>query len=292
MTTPCYVYEFTLPKRDLGVDGVHDLLRSHCKSYTFQLERGEQTGYEHYQGRLSLFKKKRAGQTALCFPDTGIHITPTSANALQGEAFYCMKADSRIEGPWTDKDYKPPKRKLKCIELMKEKGLYPWQSDIISKLENYDPRTIHVVIDPNGNNGKTYCMKWLVNECDAMLIPPMESCEDLIGFAMSFPYRNMYVIDMPRSMPKKRLFGFYAGIETLKNGILYDKRYHGKFLLMDEPGVLVFTNVPPKKRYLSADRWKLWTIKNNELHVFTYGYDFQPPKRNGVSEEPQEEEGV
>lgn len=269
-TTQCYVWEFTLPKRELGVDDVHALLRSHCKAYTFQLEKGSGTGYEHYQGRLSLFKKSRGGDWDKRFPGTGIHVSPTVADNIKGEAFYCMKADTRLEGPWSDKDYKPPKRKLRCIESMREQGLYPWQKSICEKIQGYDARRIHIVIDPEGNNGKSWIMKWIYYELDGQIIPPMNSCEDLVGFAMSFPYKNLYVIDMPRAMKKNKLAGFYAGIETIKNGILYDKRYHGKFLVMDEPNILVFTNTPPKKRYLSLDRWKMWTIKNNELHIFKY----------------------
>lgn len=289
MSTQCYVYEFTLPKRELAVGDVHALLRSHCKAYTFQLERGDTTGYEHYQGRFSLFKKKRTTECAKLFTDTGIHVSPTSNNAREGEAFYCMKADTRVEGPWTEKDYKQPKPSLKCIELMKENGLYPWQTRLCEVIQGYDARKIHVVIDLEGNRGKTYCMKWMWHQLDAQIIPPMNSSEDLVGFAMSFPNKALYVVDMPRAMKKNRLGSFYAGVETIKNGILYDKRYHGKFHVMDEPNIVVFTNTPPKKKYLSPDRWKMWTIKDNELHIFKYDIrlDYTPVVRDASERQTQ-----
>ncbi len=273
------VLEFTLfkvQKKDgeiirgpIQVDDVHNLLRNHCKKYTFQLESGDTTGNEHYQGRLSLDKKTASWKQL--FPDSGISLRPTVTDNIKGPAFYCMKEQTRVDGPWTEKDFKIPKRKLKCIEKMKEKGLYPWQEEILSHLEEYDARTIHVVIDREGNNGKSWIFKWLIHELEAGFIPAScNSPEDLIAFAMCFPDKKTYVVDMPRAMKKTKLSGFYSAIETIKNGILYDKRYHGKMLLMDEPNILVFTNTPPKKMYLSLDRWKMWTIKNNELVIFKY----------------------
>lgn len=273
-STQCYVWEFTLHKlrgeREITVGDVHSMLRGYCKAYTFQLERAPTTGTEHYQGCFSLFKKSRGGDWDVKFPDSGIHVSPTVTENVKGEAFYCMKAETRIEGPWTEKHFKEPKPNLKCIDLMKEKGLYPWQTTLCSAIKGYDARKIHVVIDVKGNHGKTYCMKWMWHQMDAQIIPPMNSSEDLVGFAMSFPNKALYVIDMPRAMKKNRLAGFYAGVETIKNGILYDKRYHGKFHVMDEPNIVVFTNTPPKKKYLSPDRWKMWTIKDNQLHIFKY----------------------
>jgi hypothetical protein len=35
-------------------DDLHKFLDTKAKKWVFQLEKGEQTGYEHYQGRISL----------------------------------------------------------------------------------------------------------------------------------------------------------------------------------------------------------------------------------------------
>ena len=37
--------------------------------------------------------------------------------------------------------------------------------------------------------------------------------------------RKAYAIDLPRGMNKKGLADFYSGIEVIKNGVAYDKRY-------------------------------------------------------------------
>lgn len=294
MTTQCYVYEFTLSKRELAVGDVHALLRPYCKAYTFQLERGDENGYLHYQGRLSLIKKKRTTECAGLFADTGIHVSPTSKNAREGEAFYCMKAETRVEGPWTEKDFKPPKRKLKCIVKMEEEGLMPWQKSILEKVEGYDSRHIHVLVDTKGNNGKTWLMKWVQWNDLGQIIPPMYSAEDLIGFSMSFPDKPLYVVDMPRAMKKAKLSGFYSGIETIKNGILYDKRYHGKFHLMDEPQIIVCTNKFPPVRYLSKDRWKFYDISKTKqlIRLDLANYAQEEGSSHNKSSDSTQEAGV
>ena len=49
--------------------------------------------------------------------------------------------------------------------------------------------------------------------------------------------------------------------------MLYDTRYHARFEYFDEPQVVVFTNSPPKMKYLSRDRWRLWTITKRDKEL-------------------------
>ena len=70
---------------------------------------------------------------------------------------------------------------------------------------------------------------------------------------------------MPRGMKKDRLGDFYAGIEVIKNGVAYDKRYAAKKIRFDRPRIIVFTNMMPNLDLMSKDRWALWEIKNNKL---------------------------
>lgn len=292
MTKQVAVVDLTIKAKDLSVETLTAVFRKLCKKFVFQLERGEKKtennpdGYLHYQCRVSMFKKTTVSSILALFLGEdidGVKVSPSSNTSIKGEAFYCMKEQTRESGPWSDKDVSMPI--LRTVSKMEEAGLRPWQSDLLLQLEGYDDRHIHVVIDPGGNIGKSSLMKWIYIKRIGQPIPPMCTMEDLVQFCMNFPNKGLYVIDMPRAMPKKKLFGMYAGIETIKNGILYDKRYQGKYMMMDEPNVLVFTNCPPKKKYLSADRWKLWTVKDNELEVFKY-HDFSPPVNvQGASED-------
>jgi hypothetical protein len=93
-----------------GEDALRELLKGVAKTYVFQLERGD-GGYNHYQGRLSLFKKRRKGPALRLFGE-GLapnYFEPTiRSEYLKGDNFYCMKEDTKVAGPWTDKDVVAP----------------------------------------------------------------------------------------------------------------------------------------------------------------------------------------
>lgn len=57
-------YDFTLPKNDEWPDHmavIDKQLKDWCKHYVFQLEQSD-TGYIHWQGHVSLIKKRRENE--------------------------------------------------------------------------------------------------------------------------------------------------------------------------------------------------------------------------------------
>ena len=62
---------------------------------------------------------------------------------------------------------------------------------------------------------------------------------------------------------KKIMGDFYSGIEELKNGCAFDKRYKGQMLTFDRPRIFIFTNTLPDYNLLSNDRWNAWVINSN-----------------------------
>jgi len=247
-------------------------LRKHSKKWAFQKEQGENTGYLHWQCRFSLFGKQteNAVKNLLFAEDIeAFRVSHTSKNATKGEAFYVIKEHTRVEGPWQDND-PLPRAMTKTAQKVEEHGLFPWQNELMNQTEGWDDRKIHCVIDKDGNNGKGALCKWAYCKGYACLVPPFQSYSEIIEFVFCQPRHLLYFIDMPRAMPKKNLSDFYTGMEALKDGYLFDKRYKGRFELMEEPHIVIFTNAAPKKRYLTRDRWKVWTIRDQELVVYTY----------------------
>jgi hypothetical protein len=86
-------------------------------------------------------------------------------------------------------------------------------------------------------------------------------------------------------MPKKHLNGLFTAIEKLKNGYMCDKRYSFKWKrLLHSPSICLFSNKKPKLKYLSMDRWRLWTITKDKRLV-VYKCDHKKPKHGRVQEE-------
>jgi len=279
-SNPCYVWDVVcnIVKDQHGthgtvptVDSVHNALRSFCKSYVFQLEKSE-SGFDHYQGRITLIKKDRGTIATAIAAKIGEHVRftmiPTVSENRAKECFYQLKEQTKVAGPWKDTDFVMPQKKTRQMEEFEDYEKYPWQQKVIELSQQWDKRTIHVVVDAVGNNGKTDLVEWLVQNGKGTLVPPMRAMEDIMAMVMCKPPARCYLIDMPRAMRKEKLYDFYSGIESLKNGYMYDKRYQFKDRWIDRPQIIIFSNMMPDFSMLSQDRWKVWQIIQKELTVY------------------------
>lgn len=261
---PVAVYDFTIPAREeYTVDVVKGELTNLCKKWCFQLERGEITGYLHYQGRMSLKVKTRLDTLSKKFFSGDCHLSPTCSQN-QGNDFYVTKDETRVDGPWRDDDeviYIP--RQIRDI-----KEFFPWQIKMYNISREWDPRRIHVVYDPDGCTGKTIFTTWMCCNKWASKIPYMNEFKDIMRMAMDMPKRGCYLIDLPRAIKKEKLYGFYSAIEELKNGHAWDDRYTYKEEWFDCPQIIVFTNKLPDTELLSRDRWVIWSIRSRDLILY------------------------
>lgn len=258
-----YVFDFTIAHEDgTTPDTIKTWCKDIAKKWGFQLERGEDSGYQHYQGRLKLHTKLRLKQFAKQLPGKG-HLSITSDGNKSGPAFYSYvtKDATRVSGPWTDKDeelYIP--RQIREIESLRQ-----WQQSIVDGLGKWEPRFINVLVDRRGNIGKSV----LVGYCRAHgLARKLSYCndfKDIMRMVCDMPTATAYFIDMPRAVNKDRLFQLYAAIEEIKNGFAWDDRYHYREKNFDSPVIWVFTNTPPDLNLCSRDRWKIWTVENETL---------------------------
>lgn len=256
-------YDFRYNAEGLTHQLIIGYLKGIAKKYTFQLEKGD-TGYEHYQGRMSLIKKRRKMEALPLFKNPPNYFEPTiTSEFTSGEAFYVMKEDTKVAGPWTDQDeqiYIPR-------QVREMKGLRPFQQSIIDDEKVWDTRHINIVHCPDGNIGKSR----LVAHCRAYGIgrplPPVNDFKDLLRMVCDLPISKMYLFDLPRSLSKEKMFQFFSAVETIKDGYAYDDRYAFKEKVFDSPNIWIFTNVLPEFNMLSMDRWRCWRV-NERYELF------------------------
>lgn len=237
------------------------------KKWVFQKEKGE-SGYVHWQGRGSLIKAKRLPELAKAaaeyFP--GVHWSITTTGVHEGQNFnYVMKADSRVDGPWTDKDHEEPPVLTRQLKEFMERGIeFGWHKQVLEICDTNDNRAITVILDEEGDSCKSLFAEYLEYEGKAWEVPPFRQMEDISQCVMSIKAKKCYLIDMPRGMKKDRLGEFYSGLECLKNGVCWDKRYSFKKRRMDRPQVVVFTNMLPCMKLLSKDRWNIYEMQKDK----------------------------
>lgn len=253
-----------------------EILEEHCKKYCFQLEQGEETGYKHFQGRMKMLTKIRAStlRNSGIFPKC-CYLNITSAGGRDNFE-YVMKKATRIAGPWMSKDLlrmqaeanpdKPLARELWPRQIKHINTMRPWQQTIIDsgKEENFDARTINILIDTSGNSGKSSLKTYMGVNHLAQTIPYRNDYRDVMRMIMSAPKRPCYIIDLPRALRKEEMRQFISGVESLKDGYAFDDRYTFKQMYFDSPCIWIFTNVVPDLSMLSRDRWKIWEISDDD----------------------------
>jgi len=253
----------------MGVEHCADLklrgfLKDHCKHWVFQKEAGAETGYEHWQVRISLGVARRQSELLELGRVNGMekwHLSPTvTENRLPARAFYILKPETRIDGPWSSEDeviYIP--KQIRDIELR------AWQAQIVRDATQWDQRHINVVLETVGNKGKSILVTYCGVNKIGRAIPPVNDYKDIMRIVMDMPTSSLYLVDMPRAIEQKKLREFFAGLEELKSGHAWDDRYSFKEKWFDSPNIWVFTNVMPNLNYLSADRWVIWHIIDDKL---------------------------
>jgi len=253
MTTQVCTYDFTASCEKYTKGEIEDVLKEHCKKWCFQQETGD-GGFQHFQGRFSLKVKKRLCE-AVKLMGLNWHLSATSS-ANRDNNFYVTKPE-RTNGPWSDKD-EPPAYVPRQIREIQE--LYPWQQAIVDDRNTWNTRTVNLVICHEGNTGKSTLAQWIAVKGLGRMLPMVNDFRDFMRIVMGTKKERLYIIDIPRSLKKDKLYQFMAGIETLKNGYAYDDRYKFKEEHFDAPNVWVFMNIVPELSYLSMDRWRLWQI--------------------------------
>jgi len=234
------------------------------KKFAYQLEMSE-SGYRHWQGRVSLWKVKRKNELMNMMKGMDMpipnYLEPTTTQEHKTTAFYCLKEDSRIGGPWTDKDsaqYIP--------RQYRDLVLYPYQQQIIDSRLTFDKRCVDCVVDEGGNIGKSTCASIGDLLHGGIDLPPINDGEKLtislcnILIAKDEHKPGIVFFDLPRAVEQTKLSGMFTAIEQIKKGKVWDWRNSYKDWWFDSPRVWVFVNEFPYTGYLTPDRWRFWRI--------------------------------
>lgn len=222
--------------------------------------------FKHWQIRISLVKKSTLNGILKAIKDTaleGSHWSPTTRGQRDGFD-YVLKSATRIAGPWRDGE---EDEKREEPDQIKGKSPRKWQVEVIEDLKRPitedDRRKVNVLYDPCGGIGKsilrTMCQyhKW------AAVPPYFTEMKDMMAYALR--NRNKaYVIDVPRDSLMKKIKEFWVGIESLKDGRVYDTRYKYEEAIMDNPKIWILTNTMPDLNWMSRDRWVIWMVDTKD----------------------------
>jgi len=237
-------------------DTMLDVCRMYGKAFIFQHEMTLNDGREnhHFQGYMNLKSKARTGQLAAALNDRcfGIHIQPASDNGKEELKKYCMKDDTRCDGPWADKPI------YRGQDLITESMLCPWQIGLLNYCTGpVNNREIIWVCDPEGNSGKSSFCKYMAYHHEACSLT-YGAARDLLHTVCDIGAKKIYFFDLTRVKPQ--MFSsqdLYSAIESIKNGYVLDTKYQGGVMFFEPPHVVCFANVAPEMASLTLDRWNV-----------------------------------
>ena len=266
------------------VSRIREVLDEFSKQWCFQLEKGANKGKLHYQCRIILAEAQKKDTMLTIFSCRfqdmrDITFLPESNNSIVqgGLAFYVLKDETRVDGPWYDPTYVPRRRNLykgEDLDCMKEPR--PFQKTIIDAVcEPPDDRTINWIVNVLGCTGKSKLMKYLrMNpQCFDFARVPLGTATQIKTSVIAKGSRRIYMVDLPRVRGSdERQQELFSALEEIKNGWVESPMY-GKTdeLLMMPPHVWVFSNEAPNLNFASPDRWRVWTIdENNNLVPYEF----------------------
>lgn len=140
-----------------------------------------------------------------------------------------------------------------------------WQREVIDKLEEQAVRQVLWVVDPTGNNGKTFLARYLISQ-GAFLVRAGKHQDIYHAFTTMCPCPTMAVFDLTRSSQETIP---YSVMESLKDGMIFSSKYQSKVITFTAMKVLVLSNFTPQNldAHLSVDRYQgnIYEIHNNLL---------------------------
>ena len=296
MTTSVADYEVRLSEtRKDGSKWTSDdmikVFNSLCKDWTFNLEKGEETGYMHFQCSIRL--RKRTTKNALLKLFTSLmqcetcdapqYIAPC-VKGVHSTAFnfncYAAKAQTAVAS-YNSKDcvnYVPkfiPDQFKGFIDNLRPYQKYIFDSPKIAREIDPRYRNIFYVYQPEGDIGKSITASLCALYGNGVILPPLNDSEKIIQLLCNICIDrdlrspNPLILDLPKSNEQSKLPGLYSAIEQIKNGYLCDTRHHYKDWWINSPIIWVFSNELPDRRYLSGDRWKIFEI-NETFELIPY----------------------
>jgi len=248
--SPAIRWCFTLHKyTEEDCSSMKQIIKQNCRYGIFSKELGESGETPHLQGYIEFKKKSRPKSV---FPNATIHWQKAKGNIQQNQTYIQKEGGEIFEFPETEK-YK--------INI----NLYSWQKDLKRKLDNIpDDRTIHWLWESQGCAGKTTFQKWIYLNYSKVVVLSGKG-EDMKNGIIQYQKTNSYLpkivlVNIPRVNEN---FVSISGLEQIKDMFFFCGKYEGGMVCGPNPHVVVFANEPPDEEKMSADRWDIVNINND-----------------------------
>lgn len=133
-----------------------------------------------------------------------------------------------------------------------------WQRDLVDRVGNEpDDRSIDFVVNPDGNAGKTWVAKYLVDEYPNDVQYLRIGKRDDLAYAID-PTKTIFIFDVPRGQME---FLQYSVLEMIKDRMVFSPKYTSMTKIIEnKPHCIVLCNEEPDMGALTGDRYYIVNI--------------------------------
>ena len=256
-----YRWIVVIPMAESSASQLSQVFKGFCKEFCFSGEKGEKSGYEHWQCCISLKNKEYFGTVKNLIGFSSAHIE--ECKHWFKAKNYCKKEETHICGPYDEKSVflKQPFDGIKP---------FPFQQEIIDLISGTaDDRTIHWYWEPNGKVGKTTLAKHLCMNHTGVVFVSGKASD--IKFAISrYLEKNTLTAVIFHFTRTNEEYVSYEAIESIKDGIFFSGKYESGMCVFNNPHVICLANFEPDTNCMSIDRWSIKKIESNELVLTTH----------------------
>lgn len=144
------------------------------------------------------------------------------------------------------------------IALTSEQPRPGWQDDLWGRLKNPpDDRSIYLVVDPDGNSGKSWFCKFMMTQQPDDVQVLRVGKRDDVAHSID-PKKSIFLFDIPRSQME---FFQFSVPEMIKDRLVYSPKYASTMKILERvPHVVIFCNELPETIPLSEDRINIINI--------------------------------
>lgn len=158
-----------------------------------------------------------------------------------------------------------------------EVSLFAWQAKLIDTLyQKPDDRKILIYVDKEGHHGKSWFTKWLCMHAGATILGNVDA-----HAAYAYQGEKIVIFDVSKDRHDGVNWGL---IEQVKNGLMFNAKWHSGKKIFDIPHVVVMLNeLPDLSTRLSKDRYNS-TIYNlpegrEALDYMLHDYEYDIAKK-------------
>lgn len=230
-----------------------------AKRWIWQEEIGDETGTHHIQGAIEFLKATRPIERI----GKILGHKRTKWMIMKGnlqDQYYCAKDDTR----------KPNGKRVKFnwprpIQQVTQEMLRPNQRIIADRyIEDEDAihgRKIHWYWEPDGEWGKSFVTKYMVDQMGAMVVS--SASKDVLYAVATYVEENgdaprIVIYDVPRC---NQGAVSYQSLEAIKNGLFFSPKFKSAMVRFNSPHIVVFANEQPDYQKLSSDRWVIFDLR-------------------------------